>query len=287
MLLSKAMESFVEYLILIDRAPKTIIGYKTQMEYLEEFLNVRHNGPIYLEDIELEDLEAYLSLLKEREIATSSRNRMVYVLRSFYSFCCKKDLCEKNIALLLEPVRIVQEERTYITEEEFTQLAKAIDQKIVRTLVQTMFYTGARMTEMINLKLKDVDMEKGILHIIEGKGRKNRKIPINDKLNAILKNYLKNIRKPLVPSDRFFATDSTGKISAATINTNIYKATAALGWEKHISSHILRHSFSTNLLNKGASVVSIQKLLGHASLTVTSRYLHQSMDTLTETVNLF
>ena len=75
-------------------------------------------------------------------------------------------------------------------------------------------------------------------------------------------------------------------VSGSYVNRCIQEATNNLGWEKHISSHILRHSFGTNLLEKGASLVSIQKLLGHTNLAVTSRYLHQDMRKLSDAVNL-
>ena len=103
-------------------------------------------------------------------------------------------------------------------------------------------------------------------------------------MHQILTHYLKHIRD--AHSDRFFALARTGKVSSSYINYCIHDAVEKLGWEKDISAHVLRHSFGSNLLEKGASVVSIQKLLGHSSLRVTSRYLHQDTDKLTEAVNL-
>jgi integrase/recombinase XerD len=284
LLLNQAIESFTKYLELIDRSQETIRGYAAELNHFNDFITVKHNCPAYLEDVTLQDLEDYLLHEKERGVASSSRSRSLYILRSFYNYCCKKDLCYKNIAVLLEPVKIKQKERAFITETEFQELANAIEQPVIRTVVQTMFYTGGRVSEMINLKLDDVDLEKKILHIINGKGGKNRNVPINDKLHQILTYYLKHIRK--ANSDRFFALTRTGKVSASYINHCIYGAVEKLGWEKEISAHVLRHSFGSNLLEKGASVVSIQKLLGHSSLRVTSRYLHQDTDKLTEAVNL-
>lgn len=153
-------------------------------------------------------------------------------------------------------------------------------------MVQTMFFTGGRVAEMTRLKLNEVDLKKNMLHIIGGKGNKDRDIPISLRLNKILTHYLKRIRKPEVQTDRFFTTMTTGGISANYINGCIRNAVVKLGWKKDVSAHVLRHSFSSNLLAKGASVVNIQKLLGHSSLAVTTRYLHQDKDTLHEAVNL-
>lgn len=284
MLLNQASEDFIRYLELIDRSKQTIVGYEKELRYMSNFLNVKHNCPVYVEDITLQDLEDYLTDQKKRGIASASRNRSGYIMKSFFNYCVKKDLVEKNIAALLEPVKVKQKERDYVTEEEFEQIVRAIKNPVIKTVVQTMFYTGGRISEMIHLTLEDVDMENRIIHIINGKGGKDRNIPIGDKLFIILKRYLEEIRYS--DSDRFFAIERTGKISSSYINRAIKEATYEIGLEKDVSAHVLRHSFGTNLLEKGASVVSIQKLLGHASLSVTTRYLHQDMSKLNDTVNL-
>lgn len=284
MLLNQAIEGFTKYMHLIDGSQETIRGYVSELGCFNNFVTVKHNCPVYLEDIVLQDLEDYLLFEKERGSASASRSRSLYILRSFYNYCCRKDLCTKNIASLLEPVKIKQKEREFITKDELGELIAAIEQPVIKTVVQAMFYTGGRISEMIHLTLEDVDLENRVLHIIDGKGGKDRDVPINDKLHQILTHYLANIRD--AQSNRFFALTRTGKVSASYINHWIHTAVEELGWGKDIIAHVLRHSFGSNLLEKRASVVSIQKLLGHSSLRVTSRYLHQDADKLTEAVNL-
>lgn len=135
--------------------------------------------------------------------------RDIYILRSFYNYCCKKDICSKNLPSRIEPVKVKEKERDFITEEEFEELVNAIRKPVLQAAAQTMFYTGGRISEILNLKLEDVDLENRVIHIIAGKGNKDRDIPINDKLYKILKNYLENIRYTEVESDRFFATEKT------------------------------------------------------------------------------
>ncbi|HHV82745.1 MAG TPA: tyrosine-type recombinase/integrase [Tepidanaerobacter syntrophicus] len=284
MLLGQGIQEFIKYMKLIDRSEQTITGYEKELIYFDSFLSVKHNCPVYIEDVTLEDIEDYLLDQKKRGIASASRSRSVYILRSFYNYCVKKDITAKNIASLIEPVKVKQKERDYLTEEEFNKLAAAIKQPVIRTAVETMFYTGGRMSEIIHLKLDDVNLEEKVIHITKGKGGKARDIPINDKLCDILKNYIENIRD--AKSSRFFALKSTGKVSSSYVNRLIKEAAYEVGLKKDVSAHILRHSFGTNLLEKGASVVSIQKLLGHANLAVTTRYLHQDMNKLSDTVNL-
>ena len=286
MQLNQAIESFIDYLEMIDRSKSTQNDYRYSLSKFNEFLQNKHNGPVYVEDIVLQDLEDFLMHEKERGMASASRSSMLYTIKSFYNYMCKKDLCDKNLALLLEPIKVKQKERDYLTEEEFEELINVITSPLIKAVIQTMFYTGGRITEITNLKLEDVDLENNILHIIGGKGNKDRDIPISLKLHKILTSYLKNVRKPEVKTDRFFTTKKTGRVSNNYVNGCIRKALIKLDWDKEISAHNLRHSFSSNLLEKGASVVSIQKLLGHSSLAVTTRYLHQDKSVLNDAVNL-
>ncbi|MGB4019260.1 MAG: tyrosine-type recombinase/integrase [Syntrophomonadaceae bacterium] len=286
MLLDQAIATFRDYMIMIDRSQSTVTGYTRELAKLNEFLQQKHNGLVYLEDIVLQDLEDFMLREKEKGLSSASRSSTLYTLRSFYNYACKKELCKKNFAVLLEPIKVQQKERDYLTEQEFEELTQAIKQPVVRTMVKTMFYTGGRITEMVKLKMEDVDLDKNVLHIIKGKGNKDRDIPISLKLHQILVHYLKHIRQPEKPTDRFFTTVTTGQVSNNYVNECIRDGVRKLGWKRDISAHVLRHSFSSNLLAKGASVVSIQKLLGHSSLAVTTRYLHQDQDTLSAAVNL-
>lgn len=284
MLLNQGIQDFARYMKLIDRSKQTVTGYRKELEYFNGFLSEKHNCPAYIEDISLRDMEDYLLDQKNRGMSTATRSRSVYVLRSFYNYLIKNDLVEKNLAARLEPVKVKQEERDFLTEEEFERLVDVIEQPVIKTIVETMFYTGGRISEVLNLKLEDVNLAERTVHIIEGKGGKDRDVPINDKLHEILLNYLINIRKS--DSENFFALERTGSVSAPYVNRVLNDASDKIGLDKNISSHVLRHSFSTNLLEKGASVVSIQKLLGHASLSVTTRYLHQDKSKLSDAVNL-
>ncbi len=119
MLLNQGIKDFIRYMKLIDRSKQTITGYRKELTYFDNFLSVKHNCPMYIEDIKLIDIEDYLLDQKERKMSSASRNRSVYILRSFYNYCTKKDIVDKNIAALIEPVKIKQKERDFLTEEEF------------------------------------------------------------------------------------------------------------------------------------------------------------------------
>lgn len=286
MLLIEVIDDFADNLRLIDRSKETIKGYERELRDFNRFLSEKYNYPVFIDDVTLMDIEAYQLYEKERGIASASRSRSLYILRSFYNYCCNREICAKNIAESLEPVKVRQKEPDFLTFEEFKQLSGAIKQAVIKTVVQTMFYSGGRISEIVGLRLEDVDMENKIIYIYEGKGGKDRKVPIGDALYKILTNYLENIRKTKYKSDRFFALWRTGKVSASYVNRIISEAAEKLGFEKKVSSHVLRHSFASNLARRGVSLVSIQKLLGHSDLRTTSRYLHENLDQLSQDVNV-
>lgn len=285
MILSNAIQAFIKYLTVIERSKETISGYRKQLNYFNSYLERKYNCPVYLEDISTTDIEDYLNYMLKKGNAASSRARSLYVLRSFYNYTCKIGLTEKNIPSFMENIKFQQKERTYLTNEEAMKFIEAIDNALIRYIVTALFYTGMRISECLNLKLADVDLDANIIHVIEGKGRKNRDIPICDKLHAKLLEYMNCCRSD-IESDYFFATQVSGSVTPRYVNLIISDTIKELGWKKKVSAHTLRHSFASNLVKHNVNLVKIQKLLGHSSLKVTSVYTHSSMDELNDAVNM-
>lgn len=185
----------------------------------------------------------------------------------------------------MENIKFQQKERNYLTYEEVMELIEAIDHPLIKYIVETLFYTGMRVSECLNLKLEDVDISNNVIHVIEGKGGKNRDIPISKKLNERLTDYLCSYRCN-IESDYFFSTQVSGSVTPRYVNYVISNTVKKLGWNKKVSAHTLRHSFASNLVKHNVSLVKIQKLLGHSNLKVTSIYTHSSIDELKDAVNL-
>jgi len=284
MLLSNAIDSFVKYMKIIDRSQETITGYLKQLKYFNSYLEAKYNCPIYLEDITLADIEGYMNYLLSRGNAAASRARSLYILRSFYNYTCKVGLTDKNIPSLIENIKFQYKERTYLTTKEFIQLINAIDVELIKYIVITLFYTGMRISECLNLKTEDIDLDNDIIHVIEGKGGKNRDIPISKKLHTRLLEYINQYRSK-IESEYFFATSVSSSVTPRYVNLVIRDAVNKLGWKKKVSAHTLRHSFASNLVKHNVNLVKIQKLLGHSSLKVTSIYTHSSIEELNDAVN--
>ena len=285
MLFQQVIERYIHYLITLDRSNETIRSYRVELNCLNRFIEERHNGPVYLEDIQLEDFEEYLYHLKMKGDAPATRRRMVYIIKAFYNFCIKKDILEKNLSTKLDAIPITQKEREYLTHEEFYTLIDGIEHRLVRLIVITLFYTGLRIRECLNLTLNDIDFDKHILLIRNTKSKKDRRVPIHDNLIPLLQDYIHHWRD-VDNSIYLFATTKTGRVSPGYVNYILHQTTEKLRWNKIITCHILRHSFASNLVKKKIDLVKIQKLLGHSSLKVTGIYTHVDTSDLCQAVNV-
>jgi integrase/recombinase XerD len=285
MLIEKSIEGFIKHLQSKERSKETIRGYNLTLLDFKRYIEKQMNGQVYLDEITLNNLEGYLEYRKGVGDQPVSRNRTLYIFRSFYDYLVKRDIIEKDISQKLEPIKLQQKERLYLLPNEVETLLDAIDHPIIKPAATTLAYTGLRVSELCNLTLENVDLDRGVINVKQGKGNKDRTVPLNEKLQELLKNYVEIVR-PNTSSDRFFATAKTGKLSPQYINRCLKDSIEKLGWTKHVTAHILRHSFASTLVRNNASLPAVQSILGHSDLRVTSRYIHQNLEQLRDAVNL-
>lgn len=269
-----------------DRSPETIRGYIRELGSWLKYLERIHNGPVYLYEVTVADVENYILYLKDLGYVPGSRSRIVYIVKSFYNFCYKKDLVEKNLGVKLEAVPVPQKERSFLTKKELEELIQAIEHPLIRLVVVTLSFTGLRISECLHLTLNDVDLVGKTLIARNTKGKRDRRIPIHQDLLPKLLEY-RDVWRDSCESDIFFATSRSGKLSPVYVNRIIHAAVASLGWTKAgISCHTMRHTFATNLVKGQQSIVSVQKLLGHAKLATTGIYTHADMEDLAQAVSI-
>ena len=286
MLLREGIILFKKHLIINERSSETLRAYMIELENFTQYHENQYNGPVYLDEITVRDIEEYLHELKVRGSHASRRSRMVYILRSFYNFATRQELVSNNVAARVDSVKVQQLERTFLSDEEFEKLVSVIMNDLVRVLIYTLFMTGLRIKEALDLTLQDVDFVANVIRVKHGKGNKSRIIPISDRLLPILRRYVDEDR-PKCSSSIFFATKVSGQLSASMANKTLKQAVIQLGWTKNVTCHVLRHSFASHLVRNNVNIVRVQKLLGHASLKTTSIYTHATMDELSEAVNTF
>ncbi len=285
MLFGEVTERLLEHMRIIDRSQKTIDLYSRDLGIIRRYLESRHNGPVYLEDVTVEDLESFMCLLKDvKKYSPSSRSRFFYTIRSLYNYASKKGLVEGNLAQSMDCVKLPKREREYVEEEDILKVVGLIRVPVVRLVAFFLFNTGLRISECLNLTIRDVDLDKKTVFVREGKGNKDRIVPINGELYKALLDYRENWRDA-PGSDFFFATRKTGSLSYPYVSNLVRQAGKEAGIGKPISPHVFRHDFASTLVKKNVGIVQISKLLGHSSLAVTSVYTHADMRQLSDAVN--
>lgn len=281
MLITDAFKEYGASLSQQEKSERTIQGYLQDLRFFGNWLEQEWNGPVYLEYVTFADTEAFLTFLKEeRSYKPASRRRIAASLKSFFRYAWKRNLCSSDIAAQIEDIKYVPTEREYLSEGEALRFIASIDHKLVQVFTTTLLYTGLRISEALSLTVDDVDLENGWIHVRNGKGRKSRNIPISKKLEGPLREYLE--WRPR--SNQFFATKKTGALAPGTVQAVIRDTRERLGSKKHITAHMFRHSFASELVKKDANIVSISKLLGHSNLKTTSVYTHVSKDQLLDAI---
>lgn len=281
---NKMVALYLKHLENIDCSPHTIRHYKTTLQDLGHYLSIKRNHSLRIEKITTKHLLAYLSY--KREQGTSGRTRRNYIVtfRSFWKFLNIQNLCKFNPTIQLENIHIEKKERIYLTEEEIQRFLSAITHPIVYASCATICYSGLRISELCNLKLTDVSFSRQEIHVICGKGKKDRIVPLNSELSNILTTYISHDRNP--DSEYLFSSKQSGRVSQQYLNKMIHKYAKLANVDSHISAHCLRHSFASALASKGAPVTSIQKILGHNDLKTTNIYMHMNQSELFHSINL-
>lgn len=286
MLVVNATDELLKHMESKNRSKETLRGYGMDLTMVDRFLSGKYNCPVYVDDITENDIEAYLIMLQtEKNYAAASVNRHLNSIRSLCQFAYKKGWVKVDVSKDIESLKREQKERTYLMEDELQQLLSEMSHRLIQLAARTMALSGLRVSECVNLKLEEVDLKNDLIYVIEGKGNKDRTVPIAQSLKPHLVDYLENWR-PVMASNRFFATQKTGELSPQYINRVLHETTEKLGWKKKVTCHILRHSFASNLVSKDVNIVKISKLLGHADLKTTSIYTHSSHKELSEAVDL-
>ena len=280
------MNEYLDYLLSIGRSKKTINTYRKNLTKYYRYLSSKKNSEIFIDEVSSYDFEEFL-LNNTDSLSTTTKCNVTTDFKSFMAYCFRKGLCTNNVAKEIKKAKRRIKEKTSLTEEEFQSLVNNISNPIIRCVVYTMFYSGCRINELVQLTVDDVDLIRNTITIRNPKSHSNKRriIPISKKLKSILLEYL-TIRIGEDTEDSFFVLKRSGRISDSTINKAIHEGAIKAGIDRQITNHIIRHTFASLLAEKGIDLKRIQELLGHSNLEVTNIYLHASPRSLREAVNL-
>lgn len=275
--MNRYLEKFVSYLdIEKNYSRHTLTNYSLD---LKEFFLFLAQTP--LERVDYLTLRRYLAKLRERHLKPRSMARKLSSLRSFFKFLNREGYLKNNPSTLLMTPKLDKMLPKFLTEDEMAKFLEAPDEKKEsglrdRAILEVLYSTGIRVSELVGLNLTNVDLIGNIIKVM-GKGKKERLVPIGNKAVDAVQQYL-NKRKH--PSQAIFLNKGGKRLTTRSICNITEKYIRAVGLRDTISPHVLRHSFATHLLNRGADLRSVQELLGHVNLSTTQIYTHVTTEKL-------
>ena len=279
----KVREIVTEYFKLYNYSPKTIIRVCGSLKLFGNFLEKKHNLFDFRNVCE-KYYYIYLNyLLKERQLKDISLKGESCILRKVFSILEEEDAILFNPFYYTKPFRADRTVKDKIlSEKEINELLGVLDltrpmQFRDRTLLEVLYGTGIRASELCNLELHDFLREERLLFIRNGKGGKDRLMPLCNSTYKFLDEYVKKIRKKLLKRKRrthLFLTGKGEKLKAWELRRILRRISNKVSYKKQVSPHIIRHSFATHLLKSGAGIREVQILLGHKSIKSTQIYIN-------------
>ena len=283
-----AIDKFKRYLEFEKRySTHTLKAYQKDIEQFFSFLKETYA----IESAKLINqviIRSWLISLKEESISTRTINRKISCLKTFFRFLIKEGEIIDNPMLKILSPKTSKKLPIFIEEEKMEMLFDEVDfgegfeATRDRLILDILYSTGIRLSELINLKLEDIDFQKYQIKVL-GKRNKERIIPFSKGINNLILNYitLKNNYFSNRITDSYLFLSKTGKkaypkLIYRVVNNYLSKITTL----KKLSPHVLRHTFATHMLNNGAELNAIKELLGHANLSATQIYTHNSIEKL-------
>lgn len=270
---------------------KTIINYGCDLREFEEFAKKEGGEELDLRGVSTELVREWVVALMEKGVATASVNRKLSTLRSFYKYLLKKEYVSANPVHKITGPKKKKPLPAFLKESEIDQLLDEIDfgegysALLDRLIIQMFYETGMRLSELIELKESDVNLESQMIKVV-GKRNKQRLIPFGEGLRDAISAYIEK-RNKLVPehSEMLFVRKNGKNLSAGIVYLLVKKHLSKVTTLKKRSPHVLRHTFATSMLNHQAELGSIKELLGHESLATTEIYTHTTFEELKQVYN--
>lgn len=268
------IDKFLEYLKSVKKhSDNTIISYQDDLKELASVLN---NNII---DINEEDIKKYLNYLYDKSYSKNTISRKLSGVRSFYNYLYNHDIIKTSYFTDVHNPKKIRSLPHYLKTSEIDKVLDNTNEVTLygernKLIVELLYVTGLRVSELVNIKLKDIDKYNKSIKIL-GKGSKERIVYYEDNCSELLNKYLNNTRRELDKSNsEYLLLNKFGnKLSTRMIRNILNNLTIGTSIEQ-IYPHMIRHTFATTMLNNGADLMTVKELLGHESINTTSIYTH-------------
>lgn len=292
-MLFKHIDGFLDHMRVEKSASSlTLISYRTDLSQFFTFMADKYGTPreeISNELFNHKSVREYLMFLQQQGLSRATMARKLASLRSFVRYLCRENILpgnpiaavatpkqDKKLPRFLYPVEI----EILISAPDMTSTAGKRD----RAILETLYATGIRVSELVGIDLKDIDLANAIVKV-KGKGNKERIVPLGRKARESLAIYMNEsrnnfARKALEGSNALFLNKYGKRLSERSIRNILNKYVEQVALNQKVNPHMLRHSFATHLLNNGADLRSVQELLGHVKLSTTQIYTHLTRENI-------
>ena len=278
------IDRYLEYINIEKRySPNTIISYRKDLEDFAKFLLDTES----IENLQKADkkmVRNFIIHLNNQKLSKRSINRKISTLKSFYNFLLRISEIKTSPLEGISMLKFYAEKQIPFSEEEMKHLLFILEEAQVELLdkliIEVLYQTGMRRAELCNLPLENVNFSRNEIVVI-GKGNKERIVPISPDLSKMLKIYYLEHRKPTAEAEKYFFVSSKGKkITEKFVYLMVTSYLSQVSLKEKKSPHILRHSFATHVLNGGAEISKVKKIMGHASLASTQVYTNANIEQL-------
>ncbi len=282
------IDKFLDYISVEKRySQNTLVSYKKDLEDLLLYIS-ETEGTEDLKKVDKKIIRNFIVSLSEKKIQKRSINRKLSSLRSFYLYLLKIGEIQVSPLETIPSLKFYAEKQIPISEEEMENLGEILESEsgnsLEKLIIETLYQTGMRKSELCNILLEQVDFSKSEISI-KGKGNKQRVVPISENLLKQMREYMV-IRKPNEDSGIYFFVRENGKkLSEKFVYSVVNRYLSLITLKKKKSPHILRHSFATHVLNNGAEISKVKKILGHSSLASTQVYTNGNIEQLKRVFN--
>jgi len=277
--LESQIRTFMNYLrVEKGLASNTIDAYRRDIAKFAAFAEKHRLG---IRDVRRDDIVDFLAMLYRQRLDSRSVARHLVTIRHFFRFALTEGLIEEDPAANVESPKFRQSLPEFLSLEEVERLLRQPDQASLvgirdRAMIELMYSTGLRVSELCGLRVSDLQMDPGCLRCI-GKGNKERLVPVGREALKFVRQYLRDVRPKLLSksgSPDLFVNQQGHKIDRITFWKILANYGRKAGLRKALTPHMLRHSFATHLLDRGADLRSVQMMLGHSDISTTQIYTH-------------